>query len=608
MRSDDSGKILRMSSFAVVDDAFVLNGRPHRILSGALHYFRVRPEQWRHRLLMLRALGLNTVETYVAWNFHQPTPDVTRFDGDADLGAFLDLAAEVGLAAIVRPGPYICAEWDNGGLPWWLTAADIPLRCADPRYLAAVDQWFDTLIPIVAERQITCGGNVLMVQVENEYGSYGSDSDYLRHLADGLRQRGIDVPLFTSDGPTDLMLSGGAVPGALATANFRHNAAEAFSELRKFQPQGPLMCAEFWDGWFDHWGRERRLWGADAMADDLEQILAAGGSVNLYMAHGGTNFGCWAGANLIEPTADEPAALPRYGPDVTSYDYDAPIDEAGRPGTKFAAFRDVIVRCGGVSGELPPAPVFLPPSTVQLDERVGLFGIIDSIATARADSPAPLTFEELGVPHGLVLYRSTLPGPRSAQPLTTPQLGDRAQLFIDARTAGVLARAGIEGGGDLTADTGIEVSTPAEGARIDLLVESMGRVNYGPALGERKGLVGGVRHGRQFVHGWTCVGLDLTRLPAVDWSRAAGPEGTPMFGRGWLDLDEPADAFVGLDGFAKGYVWVNGFGLGRYWSRGPQRTLYLPGPLLRPGRNELVVLDLHGQLGDLRITDQHRLS
>ena len=542
-----------MGKFDIIGGGFVRDGVPHRVLSGAMHYFRVLPPQWRHRLKTMRAMGLNCVETYVPWNLHEPRPgDYRQVER---LGEFLALAKEEGLDAIVRPGPYICAEWDNGGLPSWLTGRrQISLRCMDPEYIAAVDRWWDRLVPEIVPHQVTHGGNVILVQVENEYGSYGSDRTYLRHLADGLIARGIDVPLFTSDGPTDLMLAGGTLPGVLATVNFGSEPEDAFKTLRAHRPEDPLFCMEFWCGWFSHWGGENVTRDPADAADTLRRILDCGASVNLYMAHGGTNFGTWAGANRGEPMHSG-----TLQPDITSYDYDAPIDERGRPTEKFWMFREIL------QGESPlpePEPV-LRPRSVALPEQLALLDVMAGMPSV--ESPTPPTFEELGLHHGLALYRFSLAAPRQGYPLKIT--AERAQVF-------------------------------GEGEDVGVLVESMGRANYGPRLGEPKGIEGPVMHGQQIVHGFTTTAFDVDDISGLPWGTT--PEagsGGPVFSRGWLDLDELdgiGDAAVATPG-VKGYLWVNGFPLGRYWNVGPQTELYLPWPLLRLGRNEIVVLELEGE-------------
>ncbi|GLZ80435.1 beta-galactosidase [Actinorhabdospora filicis] len=542
---------------------------PNRlIVSGALHYFRVLPQQWSHRLRMLRAMGANAVETYVPWNLHERRRGVFDFTGLADLEGFLRAAADEGLAAIVRPGPYICAEWENGGLPVWLPGR--APRTVDPGYLAAMDAWFDVLVPKIAAHQVTRGGNVFAVQVENEYGSYGSDLGYLRHVADGLKARGIDVPLFTSDGPEDAMLTGGTVPGVPATVNFGSRPAEAFAKLKERRPDDRAWCMEFWNGWFDHWTEPHHTRDPKDAAGVLAEMLDAGASVNIYMAHGGTNFGTWAGANHDGT----------YQPTVTSYDYDAPIDERGAATEKYRLFREVIGRHLPLDAEPPaPAPV-LPAGAVELAESLPLRAALTGEPRV---SPVPLTFEELGIDHGVVVYRHDLRGPRETQTLTVDGLHDRALVHLDGVELAVLERDG---------NTSLDLTSPSESATLELIVESMGRVNYGPFVGEHKGVTG-VRHRLQQLHGWETRVLELDDISGLPWGSDIPGEAGPGFHRGHFDAAEPADGFLALPGWVKGYVWVNGFLLGRYWNAGPQKTLYTPWPLVKRGRNEVVVLEMH---------------
>ncbi|MFD3534344.1 beta-galactosidase family protein [Streptomyces sp. NPDC058664] len=572
-----------MSTFAVGDEDFLLDGRPVRLLSGALHYFRVHEGQWEHRLGMLRAMGLNCVETYVPWNLYAPEPG--RFGDVEALGRFLDAVERAGMWAVVRPGPYICAEWENGGLPHWLTG---PLgrrvRTLDPEFLAPVEVWFRRLLPQVVERQVDRGGPVVLVQVENEYGSYGSDRGYLVWLAELLRDCGVSVPLFTSDGPEDHMLTGGSVPGVLATANFGSGAREGFATLRRHQPSGPLMCMEFWCGWFDHWGTEHAVRGAGDAADALREILECGASVNVYMAHGGTNFGGWAGANRAGELHDGPLRAT-----VTSYDYDAPVDEAGRPTEKFLRFREVFAAYAeGPLPELPEPPVRLavPVSGVP-DGWASLDAVLEVLGDEESVSPVPPTFEELGVDRGLVRYRVAVPGPREPYPLSVTGLRDRAVVYVDGVPAGVL-----------DAEESVLAGPVPGPAVVDLWVESLGRVNYGPRLAESKGITGGVRHERQYLHGFRARGLRLDAFGAaavskVPFESGAGRGGPGLY-RGSLEVAGAGDAVLRLPGATRGFVWVNGFCLGRYWSVGPQESLFVPGPVLREGANEVWVLELEG--------------
>lgn len=561
-------------------EGFRLDGEPFRIISGGLHYFRVHPGQWRDRLRKARLLGLNTVDTYVPWNLHQPTPDRFVMDGGLDLPAFLRLAAEEGLHVLLRPGPYICAEWEGGGLPSWLLAEpDIRLRTGDPRYLAAVDGFFGELLPRMVPFLATHGGPVIAVQVENEYGAYGVDADgaaHLGHLADALRHHGVDVPLFTCDQPGDL--ARGSVPGILSTVNFGSRAAEGLAALRAHQPEGPLMCTEFWNGWFDRWGGLHVVRDSATAAAELDAVLTAGASVNLYMFHGGTNFGFTNGANDKHT----------YRPTVTSYDYDAPLDEAGDPTPKFAAFREVIARHAPVpDGPLPAPSKKLNLLGVDLPHSAPL---LTSAATPGASSGGqvraerPLTMEELGQDFGFVLYETPL---TQAGPvlLHAESVHDRAQVFVDGRPVGVLERESHE--------RALAFSVPEGGATLSLLVENQGRVNYGQGIHDRKGLTGPVTLNGAAPAAWTHHRLPLDDLGGLVFAPTAEPTVGPAFHRGTFDVEEPADTYLDLTGWTKGNAWINGFALGRYWSRGPQRRLYVPGPVLRAGTNEVVVLELH---------------
>ncbi|MFF3093720.1 beta-galactosidase family protein [Streptomyces cyaneofuscatus] len=579
-----------MTDFTVGDDDFRFDGKPVRLLSGALHYFRVHEEQWDHRLAMLAAMGLNCVETYVPWNLHEEREGAYRDVGA--LGRFLDAVERAGLWAIVRPGPYICAEWENGGLPVWVTGRfGRRVRTRDDGYRAVVERWFRELLPQVVRRQVDRGGPVILVQAENEYGSYGSDAVYLEWLAGLLRRCGVSVPLFTSDGPEDHMLTGGSVPGLLATANFGSGAREGFAVLRRHQPKGPLMCMEFWCGWFDHWGAEPVVRDAGQAAEALREILECGASVNIYMAHGGTNFAGWAGANRGGPVQDG-----EFQPTVTSYDYDAPVDEYGRATEKFHLFRKVLAEYAqGPLPALPPEPRGLagPPVRVELDGWAGLDGVLEALGDPEGpESGVAPTFEELGVGRGLVRYRVAVPGPRTPYPLTAAGLRDRAVVHVDGVRAGVLT------------EESATLPEPVAGpAVVELWVESLGRVNYGPRLGEPKGITGGVLHERQYLHGVRARGLRLDAfeeagaVAGVPFGPVPGvPGGTGLF-RGTFTVGgtEGVDhAGLRLPGWTRGFVWVNGSCLGRYWSAGPQETLYVPGPLLSEGVNEVWVLELEG--------------
>ncbi|KOU61712.1 beta-galactosidase [Streptomyces sp. MMG1533] len=570
-----------MPALTTSSDGFFLHGEPFRIISGALHYFRVHPDQWTDRLRKARLMGLNTVETYLPWNLHEPEPGTLVLDGLLDLPRFLRLAQAEGLHVLLRPGPYICAEWDDGGLPAWLISdPDIRLRTSDPRFTDAFDRYLDLLLPPLLPHLAANGGPVIAVQVENEYGAYGDDIAYLKHVEQALRSRGVEELLFTCDQANAEHLAAGSLPGTLATATFGSRVEEHLAALRTHQPEGPLMCAEFWIGWFDHWGGPHHTRSAADAAADLDRLLSAGASVSIYMFHGGTNFGFTNGANHKHA----------YEPTVTSYDYDAPLTESGDPGPKYHAFREVIARHAPVPDEPAPAPGRkLPLTDVDLDHRAPLLPYLRGPAAA-VRSQDPVTMNELGVHTGHVLYRTSVPASGDGLLHFAGGVGDRAQVFVDGACVGVLERE--------RHDETLPVRVPHAGAVLEVLVENLGGVNYGPRIGAPKGLLGPVSFQGTALHGWECRAVPLDDLAAVPFGPSdAATDAVPAFHRGTFDVDTPADAFLALPGWTKGQAWVNGFHLGRYWNRGPQRTLYVPGPVLRSGSNELVLLELHATTG-----------
>lgn len=412
-----------MSKLKVKGSQFMLEGETLQILSGAIHYFRVVPEYWEDRLLKLKACGFNTVETYIPWNLHEPEEGSFCFEGLADVERFIALAGELGLHVIARPSPYICAEWEFGGLPaWLLREPDIQLRCMDECYLRKVDAYYDVLIPKLVPLLSTNGGSVLAVQIENEYGSYGNDKDYLSYIKQGLLERGIDVLLFTSDGPTDQMLQGGTLPDVLATVNFGSRPDEEFAKFREYRPDEPLFCMEYWNGWFDHWLNPHHTRDGEDVARVLDQMLTAGASVNFYMFHGGTNFGFYNGANEQE----------KYEPTITSYDYDAPLSECGDITEKYLAVREVLRKHGAVLPEDVPEPSRKKSyGTLVMKEAAGLFANLDSLSAAvRRRCPEPM--EKLGQNYGFILYRTRISGPRKSQELHLQNVHDRAQVFLKA--------------------------------------------------------------------------------------------------------------------------------------------------------------------------------
>lgn len=607
-------------------EGLLRHGEPHQLISGALHYFRVHPDLWRDRLRRLVAMGCTAVETYVAWNLHEPVRGTFRTDGIADLGRFLRIAQEEGLDAIVRPGPYICAEWDNGGLPGWMLAdPTLALRTSDPRFLQPVDAYFDRLIPLIADHQVSRGGNVVMVQVENEYGSYGDDIAYLEHLRDGLVHRGIDELLVTSDGPLHACLAGGSVPGALPTVNYGSRTLEVLEMARKELPAQPLMCMEFWIGWFDHWGTKHHTRDAVSVGEELELMLNHGMSVNFYMAHGGTNFGLTAGAN------DDTG----YGCTTTSYDYDAPIAENGELTEKFHVIREVI----GRYRDLPPLQDHLAQLGITAHpEHLPAGGItVEGIRPLRETElftrpaqrwPKPPSFEQAGLERGLMrlsreveLWSDLRDGERHIPPLSLLGLRDRAWCYIDGVYRGVLER--DDGPAKLPLAPLAEELLGADTlrtVRVDLLIEGLGRTNYGTRLGDRKGILQGVWFSPHGLTGWEVdlypledMGDELAALvPGTDPTGPVGPgdahdlaRSLPVLVSASFTADAPADTFLDLSDAGHGMAWVNGFAVGRFWNRGPQQTLYVPSPVVRAGRNEVLLLDLEAIPTRLALAEHH---
>lgn len=564
-----------MSIFKIDGKNFVFDGESIQIISGAIHYFRVVPEYWKDRLLKLKACGLNTVETYVPWNLHEPKPGQFNFEGLADIVRFIETAGEVGLHVIVRPGPYICAEWEFGGLPAWLLEdSDIHLRCYDASYLEKVDRFFDALLSRLKPLQCTNGGPIIAMQVENEYGSYGNDKKYLNYLKEGIIQRGIDVLLFTSDGPTDEMLQAGTLPDVFKTVNFGSRPEEGFRKLLEYQADQPLVCMEFWNGWFDHWGAPHHKRDADDAANTLDQMLKAGASVNFYMFHGGTSFGFMNGANYNEGLA----------PTVNSYDYDAAISESGDLTDKYYTYKKVISKYTVIEEEILPPPI--PKKAygkVTLDQSAELFESLD-LLTEPVQRTCPEPMEKLGQNYGYILYRNQVSGPRKDNHLLIQDLHDRALVFLDGEFQGIVER----GQKEL-----LKLDIPSETAQLDILVENMGRINYGRRLKDYKGITEGVYLGTHFLFDWTIFPLPMEDLSELIFHNSEF-KNCPGFFRGTLEINEPADTFLRTDGWKKGIAFINGFNLGRYWEIGPTKTMYIPAPLLKVGKNEIVIFELEG--------------
>ena len=567
-----------MSTFEI-KETFYLDGKPFRIISGSIHYFRVVPEYWRDRLEKLKSIGMNTVETYIPWNMHEPEKGKFVFDGLCDVVKFVKLAEELGLYVILRPSPYICAEWEFGGLPGWLLSGEgMRLRVSDPVFMKHVQEYYQVLLPILEPLQITEGGNVILMQIENEYGYFGNDRQYMEQMRDLLRAGGIKVPLITSDGPTDESLEGGSVEGALPTGNFGSHTKERFEILKKHVKGGPLMCAEFWVGWFDHWGNGGHMRGnLNQSAADLDEMLRTG-HVNVYMFIGGTNFGFMNGSNYYDALT----------PDVTSYDYDAVLTEAGDFAEKYRVYREIIGKYAPVPQvEFSTKIIKKAYGSVKETGKVGLFQALQDIAEP-VESVSTRSMERLGQYYGYVLYVSKIQNERRLEKIRLHRANDRANIFLKGkRLLDLYDRELLEEH---------KISAEAEpGDELSILMENMGRVNFGPGMEEqRKGIDGCVQINGHMHHHWQQYCLPLDNLEKLDFSRGY-TEGLPAFYRFELQAEETGDTFLELEGWGKGCVFVNGFNIGRFWEIGPQKRLYIPAPLLRPGKNEIIVFETEGR-------------
>ncbi len=559
---------------------FYLDGKPFVVISGTMHYFRIPKEYWHDRLLKLRECGFNTVETYTCWNLHEPREGEFDFDGNLDIEAYIDTAAELGLHVILRPGPYICAEWEFGGLPaWLLNYESMPLRCYDEEFLKLLRRYYGELLRRIKPQLAVNGGNIFMLQIENEYGSYGDDKRYLRAIVDIYKENGADCLFFTSDGPTYTMLSGGTLEEYLAVANFGSKPKENLKIMSELYPDRPLMCGEFWSGWFDHWHEHHHVRPAKEIVACMKEFAELGASFNFYMFHGGTNFGFTNGANYSD----------KYEPTVTSYDYNAPLSEAGDRTETYYRLRDILEERYGkapalTASETPKAAY----GKLKLAEKAYLFENLGRISSP-IEVASPKYMEEIGQSFGYTLYRTTVTGPKDRAAITADVIHDRAHVFVNGELRAVWERSNKE---KIKKDS-VEIALGiGESVDIDILVENMGRVNYGPKLRDRKG-IHGVRLGYQHHFGWKMYPLPMVDLSKLKYTQAKGKLEGPVFLRGTLNIKgKPADTFLRLDGFKKGFVTVNGINIGRYYNEaGPQKTLYVPAPFLREGDNEIIVFE-----------------
>lgn len=569
---------MKKGVFEIRDD-FYLDGKPFKIISGAVHYFRIVPEYWRDRLEKLKAMGANTVETYVPWNMHEPQKGKFVFEGMLDISRFILLAQELGLYVIVRPSPYICAEWEFGGLPAWLLKEDgMRLRgCYEP-FLEAVREYYSVLFPILVPLQIHHGGPVILMQVENEYGYYGDDTRYMETMKQLMLDNGAEVPLVTSDGPMDESLSCGRLPGVLPTGNFGSKTEERFEVLKKYTEGGPLMCTEFWVGWFDHWGNGGHMRGnLEESTKDLDKMLEMG-HVNIYMFEGGTNFGFMNGSNYYDELT----------PDVTSYDYDAVLTEAGDFTVKYEKYREVI----GKYTQLPQVTFSTDIKkkdygTLKVQEKVSLFRVLDDLSSPVSNT-FPIPMEKLDQSYGYILYRSALEREQNLEKIRLWGANDRANIFVDQKPLITLYDRELLKEAEVKADF-------ESGTLLDILVENMGRVNFGPLMeSQRKGIAGCVQLNGHMHYNWEMYTLPLNNLEKLDFSKGY-EEGTPGFYKFVFEVEEAGDTFLDFGGWGKGCAFLNGFNLGRFWEIGPQKRLYIPGPLLKKGRNEIILFETDGK-------------
>ncbi|GAA4496550.1 beta-galactosidase [Hymenobacter ginsengisoli] len=566
-------------TFALGRDQFLLDGKPVQLISGELHYPRIPREAWRSRLKMAKAMGLNTIGTYVFWNVHEPQPGQYDFTGNNDVAAFVKMAQEEGLWVILRPSPYVCAEWEFGGYPYWLqNVPGLKVRSQEPQYVAAYTRYLQAVGKQLAPLQVNHGGPILMVQVENEYGSYGADKQYLALNKKLFEQAGFDGLLYTCDPAPDV--AKGHLPGLLPAVNGLDKPAEVRKIVQaNHDGQGPYYIAEWYPAWFDWWGAPHHTVPAAQYAAPLDSVLKAGLSINMYMFHGGTTRGFMNGANYKGPKTD-------YEPQVSSYDYDAPLDEAGNPTAKFRAFREVIAKYRPAGAPpLPPVPAAKPSMALPAMQLTRAANLFDRLPAPVA-SQQPRTFEQLKQAYGFVLYRTTVAG-GGEKTLKLRDLRDYAVVLVNGRRVGTLDRR-------LRQDS-LRLALPAGRVQLDLLVENLGRINYGEyLLQNNKGITKSVTLGGQQLTGWQHYGLPFDQAPAVAKASAAAPSAAsgPVLRAATFTLSQPADTYLDMRQWGKGVVWVNGHNLGRYWAIGPQQTLYVPAEWLKKGQNEVMVLEL----------------
>ena len=578
------------TQFEVGKNTFLLNGQPFVVKAAELHYPRIPKPYWEHRIKMCKALGMNTICLYVFWNAHEPQPGQFDFSGQNDLAAFCRLCQENGMYVILRPGPYVCAEWEMGGLPWWLLKKkDVRLREEDPYFLERVNLFEEAVAGQVAGLTVQNGGPIIMVQVENEYGSYGESKSYVSKVRDIVRRHfGHEITLFQCDWSSNFTLNG--LDDLVWTMNFGTgaNIDQQFARLKQLRPDSPLMCSEFWSGWFDKWGANHETRPAADMIAGIDEMLSKGISFSLYMTHGGTNWGHWAGANS-----------PGFAPDVTSYDYDAPINEAGQTTPKYWELRKTLSKY--TQGKrLPKVPSAIPTIAIPAFQFTEVAPLFSNLPQPKQDEQIR-TMEAYDQGFGSILYRTKLPRLDQPAVLHVNEAHDYAQVFVDGKYMGKLDRRNGEK----------QLTLPAcpAGGTLDILVEAMGRINFGRAIKDFKGITDRVElmidiDGRSFVSNlkqWEVFNLEdryenyqQMKFQPIAEAKATTGERLPGCYRATFQVKKPGDTFLNFETWGKGLVYVNGHGMGRIWEIGPQQTLYVPGCWLKAGENEVLVFDIVG--------------
>ncbi len=571
-----SQKAKSKQTFSLGTTEFLLDGNPLQIISGELHPSRIPAEYWRHRIQMAKAMGCNTISVYIMWNYHEQQEGVFDFEtGNKNLAQFFSIVEEEGLLLIVRPGPYVCAEWELGGIPpYLLRIPDIKLRCMDPRYMAAAERYITKLAEVVKPFQVTNGGPMILLQIENEYGSYGNDRNYLARLKEVWTENGITVPFFTGDGPTTYMLEAGTLPGC-AVGLDSGSRPEHFELAAIMNPGVPVFSSETYPGWLTHWGEEWARPDTTELLKEVKFLMDNKKSFNFYVIHGGTNFGYTAGAN---------SGGKGYEPDVTSYDYDAPIDEQGKPRAKYFALRNLIGSYLPKGKKLPPIPEPIPSYEIPSIGLTVFSSVWDNLPQA-VSSVQPKPFEAYGQDYGFILYSTELIGHKKGK-LTVTDLHDYATVFLDGEFIGTLDRR--EGINTIDIPEG-----KAERPILEILVEGMGRINFAQYLIDRKGITDRVTLNGMTLMNWKVYNLPMDNKFIYDLrssNRTPGKRG--IFFKGNFFLSAPGDTFLDLSNFQKGIIWINGHNLGRYWNIGPQKRFYCPASFLRKGNNEMIVFDL----------------